>query len=75
MALSAPNADAVAQAICTALGVADAPSVAKWKTVMEKIYAGLKTDIVITLPASSVVTTGGPATQTGPTAPVVMTPA
>ncbi len=75
MALNNGTADAVATAICTALGVVDAVSIAKYKQVYEIVYTALKADILITLPAASVVTVGNAATQTGPAAPVLMAPA
>lgn len=71
MALNNTTADAVATAICTALSITDVATVATWKTIMEKIYAGLKTDIAIAVTVTSVsgVTVGGavsgPGTGTG----------
>lgn len=71
MPLSNTTADAVATSICSALGVNDAASKAKYKQVYEILYAALKTDITITVAVASVsgVTTGpgvsGPGTGTG----------
>ncbi len=75
MALSPVTADVVAQNICTALSITDPTTVSAWKTIIEQIYAGLKTDIVITILPASIVTVGGPATQTGPAAPIPLSPA
>lgn len=71
MSLNNGTADAVATAFCSAEGITDPAAVAKWKSFCQKMYAGLKTDIVATIPINTVVTVGGPATQTGPTTPVV----
>lgn len=75
MALNTGTADALATAICSALGVTDAPSIAKYKQVYELVYSHLKTDILITIAASSIVTTGSATTQTGPAAPIPLSPA
>ncbi len=69
--LNNTNADAVAAAICSALGVADTASMDKYKLVYRTLYAALKTDIAITVTVTSVtgVTAGGavsgPGTGTG----------
>lgn len=71
MPLNNTTADAVATAICSALGVTDSASQAKYKQVYEILYAALKTDISITVTVTSVsgVTTGpgvsGPGAGTG----------
>ncbi len=71
MALNDTTADLVATAICSALSISDSATIAVWKTIMEKIYAGLKTDIAISVSVTSVsgVLTGGgvsgPGTGTG----------
>lgn len=75
MALNSATADACAQAICAAIGVTDAASIAIYKTVYEQLFTALKTDIVITILPSSIVTTGSAATQTGPAAPIPLSPA
>lgn len=75
MALNNTTADAVATAICTALGVTDTASKNKYKQVYEILYAALKTDILITIAAASIVTTGSATTQTGPAAPIPLNPA
>lgn len=75
MALDNTSADACATAICSAMGITDATTIAQWKKMVEQLYSSLKTDIVITILASSIVTTGGPATQTGPAAPIPLSPA
>lgn len=61
MALNNTTADAVANAICSALSISDSATIADWKKIMEAIYAGLKTDIQIAVTVTSVsgVTTGG----------------
>ncbi len=75
MALDNTAADALATAINTALGITDPASIAITKSVYRLVYSHLKLDVLITLPAASVVTVGSAATQTGPAAPVLMTPA
>ncbi len=75
MPLSNGTADTCAAAICAALGVSDQATLDKYKQVYEILYAQLKAQILITLPAASVVTSGSASTQTGPAAPVPMTPA
>lgn len=74
MALNNTTADAVAQAICTALGVVDVPTINKYKLVYETLYAALKADIAIVLAANAVVTTGSSTTQQGPAAPITINP-
>jgi hypothetical protein len=59
MALNNTTADAVATAICAALNVVDAPSIAAWKDIMRQIYAGIKADAVVSVASVSGVTTGG----------------
>lgn len=75
MALNNTTADALATALCSALNVTDPTSVDIYKTIYRTIYAHLKTDIAVTLPINTVVTTGSAVTQTGPTTPVTMNPA
>lgn len=70
MTLTNTTADAVAAAICFALGVSDQASLDKYKSVYRILYAALKADITATIAAASIVTTGSAATQTGPAAPV-----
>jgi hypothetical protein len=74
MPLNNTTADAVATAICSALGVSDNASKAKYKQVYEILYAALKTDITTTILPGTIVTAGGPASQTGPAAPVPINP-
>ena len=75
MALNNTTADALATTICTALGVTDTASKNKWKAITEAIYTALKTDIVMTILPSTVVTVGSATTQTGPAAPIPLSPA
>jgi hypothetical protein len=71
MPLNNATADAVAASICSALGVTDTASQAKYKQVYEILYAALKTDISIAVTVTSVsgVTSGpsvsGPGAGTG----------
>lgn len=44
-----------------------------WKLAVKKIFAGLKANGLVVIPASAIATTGGPAAQTGPAAPVNLT--
>lgn len=74
MALNNTTADACANAISAALGIADAPSQQKMRDQWRIIYAKLKADITIQIAASSIVTTGTAATQTGPAAPIPLNP-
>jgi hypothetical protein len=71
MALIA-SAAAVADAICANMSppVTDADAKAKWVVVVTEIFTGIVNNGVATVAASSIVTVGGPATQTGPAAPV-----
>lgn len=68
--LNNTNADALAAAINAALGITDPASQAITQTMWRTIYAHLKTDVQVTIQASSIVTTGSAATQTGPAAPI-----
>lgn len=69
--LNDANADTLAAAICTALGIVDTESIDQMKAQWRVIYAHLKTDIAITVTVASVtgVTAGGavsgPGTGTG----------
>lgn len=69
----ASTADTVGAAIASALDAlpkgAD-HSADAWKIVMEKIADWITTNGKATIAASSIVTTGTAATQTGPAAPV-----
>jgi hypothetical protein len=76
MSLSNSTADALGSAICAALGVTDASAISKWQTICRQFYAGsngIQLNIIVTLQPGTVVTAGGPTTQTGPAAPVVLT--
>ena len=73
--LNPVNADALATAICSALSITDAAAKLKWKSIAETLYTHLKTDILITIPTGAIVTAGSAVTQTGPAAPVPLTPA
>jgi hypothetical protein len=66
------SASTVANAICAGMSppVTDSAAQAKWLVVVTQIFTGIVNNAVATVPASSIVTTGGPATQTGPAAPV-----
>jgi len=70
MPLTPTQADALATAICSALGVTDTASKAKWQNIAELFYSHLVADITVTIAALSIVTTGSAATQTGPAAPL-----
>lgn len=72
--LNPTNADALGQAICTALSVTDATTITDWKTICELFYSHLKSDIQITIAASSIVTTGSATTQSGPASPINLSP-
>jgi len=67
------QADALAAAIASALGVTDTVSINKYKQVYELLYSHLLTDITATLGAGTVVTVGSATTQTGPASPVPIT--
>ncbi len=75
MALSNATADAMVTSMASAMGITDAATIAQMKVQWRIVYSSLKADILITLPAASVVTVGSATTQTGPAAPVPMTPA
>lgn len=72
--LNNTNADSLALAICTALGHTDTVTVDAWKTACRTIYSHLKTDIQVTIQVGSITTTGSATTQTGPQAPVNISP-
>lgn len=72
--LNNTNADALASAICSALGVTDAASQTKYQEIYRLVYSHLKSDIEIILQTGTVVTTGSATTQTGPAVPVDMSP-
>lgn len=73
MALTNATADSLATAFCTAEGITDPAAIAHWKSLARLIYSHLLADITVSVPAASIVTSGGPATQTGPAAPVPCT--
>lgn len=74
MTMDNATADVLAAAIVNSLPnmTPDQKSVSleSWKIVTRAFYSALKTDAVVTIPASAIVTTGSAATQTGPTGPV-----
>lgn len=72
MALNKASADAVGTAIASALGVTNSAAIANWQKVVEQIFSGIVSDGIVTIPASSIITTGSPSTQTGPSAPVML---
>lgn len=72
--LNPTNADALATAICSAIGVTDIATQNIYKTIYETVYSHLKNDIQITIAASSIVTNGSATTQTGPAAPINISP-
>jgi len=74
MSLNNTTADALGQAIASALGVVDAPAIAQWKTICREIYSHLKTDVTTTILPGTIVTAGGPTTQTGPAVPIPINP-
>ncbi len=72
--LNPTTAKACADAICAALGVTDAAAVTKWEAVVGQLYTSLLTDIIITIGLGAIVTTGSATTQTGPAAPIPLSP-
>lgn len=66
MSLNNATADALAIAICSALGTSDATATAHWKSICRQIYSALKTDAVVTS-GIPVATTGSATAQTGTT--------
>ena len=82
MALNSTTADAAATAyvnsLATLLSLTPTQKTAalkNFKLLFEQLYTSLKTDIVITILPSSIVTTGSATTQTGPAAPIPLSPA
>jgi hypothetical protein len=82
MALNNTTADAAATSfvntLATALSLSSTQktkALANYKLLFEQLYASLKADIVITIAASSIVTSGSATTQTGPAAPIPLSPA
>ncbi len=74
MALNNSTADALATAICSALGVTDPSAIAQWKTIYRQVYSSLKTDIVTTIGTNAIATAGSATNQSGPPAPVNISP-
>lgn len=74
MALNNTTADALATAICAALGVTDATTIADYKSIYRQVYASLKADIEILITANSITTTGTSSTQQGPTSNLPLAP-
>jgi len=67
------TANALGAAIAAALNPSQ-PDTAHWQTICQQFYQALLTDIVITILSGTIVTTGGPTTQTGPAVPVPISP-
>ncbi len=61
MALNNSTADAAAEALCSALGVADGATIDQYKVWFRSLYSSLKADIQISVTVTSVggVTVGG----------------
>lgn len=78
MALNTALANSVGTAIANELAAlprGSDVSVDAWKIAVKKIFDAIVASgvITVTVPASSIVTTGSAATQTGPAAPVPLT--
>lgn len=43
-----------------------------WKIAVTQIFAAITANGVVTIPPSAIATTGGPAAQSGPAAPVLL---
>lgn len=74
MALNPGTADALATAICTALNVTDAASIAIYKQIYEIVYLHLKADIAILIATNAITTNGSATTQQGPPTPITLNP-
>lgn len=72
--LNNTNADALAAAIATALNITDTASKAVLQSTWRLVYAHLKTDIQVTIAATSITTNGSATTQSGPPAPINISP-
>lgn len=72
--LNTSTANALGAAIASALGSSNPSDITHWQTICQTIYQHLLTDIQITILPGVIVTAGGPTTQTGPAAPVPITP-
>jgi hypothetical protein len=73
MPLDPATGDTVGAAIATALAALDKSSdqsAAAWKIAVKQIFAAIVAHGSVIIPPAAIVTTGGPATQTGPAAPV-----
>lgn len=68
------TAKAAADTICSTLGITDTAAITKWENLMKDIYASLLTDIIITIAATSIATTGGATSQSGPPLPLPLHP-
>lgn len=71
--LNNTNANVLGAAIASALNPT-MPDTAHWQTICQTIYQHLLTDIQITIEPGTIVTVGSPTTQTGPAAPVPISP-
>lgn len=74
MPLNPTTANALGEAIASALNVTDADAKAKWKAIANELYDALLADLTVTILAGSIVTTGSAATQSGPAAPIPLSP-
>lgn len=74
-ALNDVNAVIFADAFCTDNSITDADAIAHWRSFAKLLYAHLKADILITIATGSIATAGTAAAQTGPAAPLLLTPA
>ncbi len=74
MPLNASTANALGEAMASAVGASDADTINQWKNIANTLYDALLTDLTVTILAGSIVTTGSAATQTGPAAPIPLSP-
>lgn len=74
MPLNASTANALGEAMASAVGASDQDTIDQWKNIANALYDAIKADLTMTIMAGSIVTTGSAATQTGPAAPIPLSP-
>jgi len=74
MPLNSGTANALGAAMASAVGASDQDTIDQWKAIANTLYDALLADLTVTILAGSIVTTGSAATQTGPAAPIPLSP-
>lgn len=74
MPLNASTANALGAAMATAVGASDQDTIDQWKNIANALYDAIKADLTVTILAGSIATTGSAAAQSGPAAPIPLSP-